>query len=93
MLLSWVHVLETFLRAMDEENIERTEVADDVDIEQRSTDKVAREPAKLEDVAVKLRRKGFFQTKKIMFYLVLIWIIICISHILYVQWCSVPLPL
>ena len=54
-------MLETFLRVMGEENIERTEVADDVDIEQRSTDKVARELSEIR------RRRS--KTEKIMFYL------------------------
>ena len=57
-------MLDTFLRVMGDENIERAEVVEEVDTEQRARDKVAREISEIRRRRTKTEKKRFLSNKE-----------------------------
>ena len=62
--MRWVHVLVSYLRVMGDENIEPADVIGEVDIEQRTTDKVAREISEIRRRRTKTEKKRFLSNKE-----------------------------
>ena len=62
--MRWVHVLVSYLRVMGDENIEPADVIGEVDVEQRTTDKVAREISEIRRRRTKTEKKRFLSNKE-----------------------------
>ncbi len=57
-------MLETFLRVMGDENIERAVIVEDADVEQKTTDKVGREISEIRRRRTKTEKKRFLSNKE-----------------------------